>query len=341
MAPFGRHNFRQPQDRFIGHPMSPSPFAVSRYARVAMRCLCLLLLLTPAAHAQPPSAVDRGNQRIVNFDHAKAQLRILYAEHPMTLYSNCAYDAQLAIDYSRCAYVPKKDNARAHRVEWEHVVPAEAFGQNFIAWRNGDPNCIDSQGRLYKGRRCAQKISPAYRRMEGDLYNLYPEIGELNQIRSNHPMDVIEDDDATLAPLSARSSRKAFMPPAEVLGDVARTYLYMQDAYPGLRVVSARRRKLYLAWSAQDPVDAWECRRAWRIAAIQGNTNRIVQRACMARDLWPKLQVVPTTTDTPLLPTGAAIIPPRIAPVHALVARPVLPLPAIATPTPPSAPRLE
>ena len=34
------------------------------------------------------------------------------------------------------------------------------------------------------------------------------------------------------------------------------------------------------AWSAEDPVDAWECERARLILKIQGNENKVVAEAC-------------------------------------------------------------
>jgi deoxyribonuclease-1 len=74
-------------------------------------------------------------------------------------------------------------------------------------------------------------------------------------------------------------------PPDAVRGDVARTYLYMDAAYPGRGIVSRKNRKLFEAWSAADPVDAWECERARRIARVQGNVNAVVQNACTAAGL--------------------------------------------------------
>jgi len=65
-----------------------------------------------------------------------------------------------------------------------------------------------------------------------------------------------------------------------VRGDVARTYQYMDAAYPGHGIISGKNRKLFEAWAAQDPVDAWECERARLIAKIQGNENAIVIEAC-------------------------------------------------------------
>ena len=69
---------------------------------------------------------------------------------------------------------------RAKRVEWEHVVPAENFGRFFSEWRDGSPECVDSKGRSFKGRKCAEKASREYRFMQADLYNLYPAIGAVN-----------------------------------------------------------------------------------------------------------------------------------------------------------------
>lgn len=239
------------------------------------------------ARANQRASRPRGNVTIHAFEHAKVHLRVLYAEHPETLYSGCAFDDHLAIGCSRCSYRPRRYGPRSQRVEWEHVVPAEAFGRQFVAWRLGDPACINSQGTPFKGRKCAQRVSPAYRHIEADLYNLVPEIGEVNQMRSNHPMDAIGDPKAVLMASGSKSSRTAFEPRKEVKGDVARTYLYMHETYPGLQLLSKKRRLMFARWSALDPVDAWECRRTSRIEAIQGNANLPVRRACMAAALWP------------------------------------------------------
>jgi endonuclease I len=94
-------------------------------------------------------------------------------------YCGCAY-AGIEIELASCGYQPKKDPDRAKRLEWEHVVPAEAFGQSFPEWREGHPACVDSKGKAFKGRNCARKMSPQFRYMEADLYNLQPAIGEVN-----------------------------------------------------------------------------------------------------------------------------------------------------------------
>lgn len=252
---------------------------------VACACACVLAWARPAPRLQ----AALGNRRIASFEHAKVQAAILYAEHPETLYSGCAFDATLHLVPGACPYEPRHGGARAERIEWEHVVPAEAFGRSFVAWSRGDARCVHSTGRPYRGRRCAQKVSPEYRRMEGDLYNIVPEVGEINQIRSNHPMAAIEDAGATLGGLEARSTPKAFMPRPTSRGDVARTYLYMHGTYAALGPLRPSERRLFAAWSAADPVDAWECRRASRIEAIQGSPNVWVRRPCQRAGLWPTL----------------------------------------------------
>ena len=94
------------------------------------------------------------------------------------------------VELASCGYQPKKDPDRAKRLEWEHVVPAEAFGQSFKEWREGNPACVDSKGKAFKGRNCARKMSTQFRYMEADLYNLQPAIGEVNWLRSNYSMEI-------------------------------------------------------------------------------------------------------------------------------------------------------
>lgn len=240
----------------------------------------ILLPLGGMAHAG-------GNTHINGFRAAKSLLQVLYIEHPFTLYSDCRFTADRQVDYAHCKYEPRVFGDRAHRIEWEHIVPAEAFGRSDESWRKGAASCLD-HGRPFRGRRCAARASALFRRMEGDLYNLVPEIGELNQRRSNKPMaEIMPGDGEALAGIGGFVAAKSFTPRDGVKGDVARTYLYMNDSYPEAQLLSPQKSQLYAAWAAQDPVDPWECRRAYRIEAMQGNENRFVKTPCLAAQLWP------------------------------------------------------
>ena len=55
------------------------------------------------------------------------------------------------------------------------------------------PN-VSKKGKKFKGRKCAQKINEEYRRMQADMFNLYPAIGEVNGRRSNYSMGIIEGE---------------------------------------------------------------------------------------------------------------------------------------------------
>lgn len=67
-------------------------------------------------------------------------------------------------------------------------------------------------------------------------------------------------------------------PPARARGAIARTYFYMRDRYQ-LRLSRAQT-QLFEVWDRAYPVTEWECKRNQRIAAVQGNPNPYVQRAC-------------------------------------------------------------
>jgi deoxyribonuclease-1 len=66
-------------------------------------------------------------------------------------------------------------------------------------------------------------------------------------------------------------------PKPSIRGDIARTYMYMNWAYPGRGIIGRKRAKLFKRWSAQDPVDRWERERVRKIEKIQGNKNPFVR----------------------------------------------------------------
>ena len=62
--------------------------------------------------------------------------------------------------------------------------------------------------------------------------------------------------------------------------------LYMAASYPAYRL-NDRDRKLFEAWNAAYPPDAWECRRAERIRRVQGNANDFAVEACRRAGFAP------------------------------------------------------
>ena len=243
--------------------------------------LVLLSLLIPAT-----VYCQDGNTSNQSFSKAKKiLLREVYHDHLTTFYCGCSFNTEkqlLPCD----KYTPKKDNKRSKRIEWEHVVPAADFGQSFPEWREGHEDCVSKKGKPFKGRNCARKMREDFRYMEADMYNLYPAIGEINGLRSNYRFDMIAGEDREFGACDFEIQNKTAEPPEHIRGDIARTYQYMHNAYPGHGIISKANRKLYEAWSKQDPVDEWECERCKRIEMIQGNVNEVLREACNEAGLW-------------------------------------------------------
>lgn len=230
----------------------------------------------------PALVLAAGNTANDSFARAKKMLSQVYEDHRVTLYCGAQYDAQGNVTLPEGIVIPIK---RANRVEWEHVVPAENFGRAFDEWREGSPECVDNRGKAFKGRKCAEKVNPEYRLMQADMYNLYPAIGAVNAMRSNFNFQMLPGEESSFGSCEMKISGNKAEPPARARGQIARSYLYMQDAYPQYRM-SRQQEQLIGAWDKMYPVDQWECIRAKRIEAVQGNENRFVKEPCVEQGMW-------------------------------------------------------
>ena len=144
---------------------------------------------------------------------------------------------------------------------------------------------MDRRGKTFKGRRCAEKASREYRLMQADMYNLFPAVGAVNAVRRNSQYAELPDIRSSFGLCRAKAQGNRFEPPDRSKGELARAVLYMDQEYPAY-TLTPQEKSLFLIWSRQDPVDAWECTRARRIEALQGNENRIVKEQCVGAGLW-------------------------------------------------------
>jgi deoxyribonuclease-1 len=232
---------------------------------------------TPRGPSKPLSR----NSTQDSFKKAKRAMMAVYAGHEQTFYCGCSY-SQRKVDHQSCGYVPKTDNKRARSVEWEHVVPAHAFGRSFDEWRQGHPKCVNRKGKPFEGRNCARKVNREFRYMEADMYNLVPAIGEVNQLRSNFSFAELAGEPREFGACDVEIGGRKIEPRPSIRGDIARIYMYMDAAYPRRGIISNKSRKLFESWAAEDRVDRWECERARTIERVQGNRNQVVMTACMA-----------------------------------------------------------
>ncbi|MBP2168186.1 deoxyribonuclease-1 [Erwinia toletana] len=225
----------------------------------------LILLLT--SFAAQSLSLDNYHQN--NFSQAKAYAAQINADAPGSFYCGCkiAWRGKKGVpDLASCGYQVRKSANRAERIEWEHVVPAWQFGHQRQCWQNG-------------GRKNCSK-DPLYRKIETDLHNLQPAVGEVNGDRGNFMYSQWQGGAQQYGrcEMKVDFKQKLAEPPARARGAIARTYFYMRDQYQ--LQLSKQQSQLMTAWNKLYPVTPWECERDKRIARVQGNHNPYVQQAC-------------------------------------------------------------
>lgn len=237
--------------------------------------ICSAMFITSFAVAE--------NRRNVSFDQAKRDMKtFVYYDHPETFYCHVRFDVHNKTELPEDFETPKYKN-RAGRMEWEHIVPAENFGRAFKEWREGHPDCVNSKGEPYKGRRCAYKTNIQFRIMQSDMYNLYPSVGSVNAMRSNYNFaELSGDNDLYIEACDFKIQGRKVEPANFSKGEIARTYLYFDNEYPKYSM-SKQSKKLMQTWDVLYPVMPWECARAKRIEKIQGNPNKFVKEPCIEK----------------------------------------------------------
>ena len=216
-----------------------------------------------------------GSVWAISFGQAKQVLREkVYAHKDKTFYCLCEYQAR-SIDLKSCQVKTKKYKKRKARLEWEHIVPAHAFGQSFQAWREHKKVC---GAKSKSPRKCARKSDKLFSQMEGDPHNLVPAVGSVNALRSNYSFAEFSGGEELCTGFFLQDRK--VMPPQSVKGDIARIYFYMDLIYPGRGVISGKNKKLFEAWNKLDPVDSIECERYLKIKQETKIENPVLLKEC-------------------------------------------------------------
>ncbi len=206
-----------------------------------------------------------------NFTEAKDIAKRMFEDHRTTFYCGCHFDKHNVVDLKSCGYKIQNDQRRAQRLEWEHIVPVSLVAAHRPCWK--EKLCC-KDGQYYGGRKCCQQIDKAFAKMEADLHNLVPEIGELNALRSNYRFGVlphIPEGQLGECQFKIDPETRRVEPQPSVQGIIARTYLYMAMRYN--INLSDSQVQLFNAWNKQHPPDTWEIEWDRRISGIQGNHN--------------------------------------------------------------------
>jgi deoxyribonuclease-1 len=224
--------------------------------------LALSLLVISPAFSNPPATFSEAKviaRQQVYLDQADSAQGELYCGCKWTWVGKSGG----RIDAQSCGLKARKQESRAQRTEWEHIVPAWTFGNQRQCWQNGGrEHCVDDD--------------PVFRAMEADLFNLYPSVGEVNGDRSNFNYGMA----AGVAPQYGQCKtrvdfdQRTAEPRDEVKGLVARTTFYMFDRYN--LSMSRQQQQLLMVWDKQHPVTPWEKERDRRITAVMGHSNPFV-----------------------------------------------------------------
>ncbi len=235
-------------------------------SRVTFRLLFLVALFLVALLAGSVGAAP------ANFEQAKAELR-RYVYHDRNqseqgdFYCGCQWQwagrSGGSVDLASCGYQIRAQQNRAQRIEWEHIVPAHSFGQQRLCWQQG-------------GRKNCNAADPVFSRMEADMHNLTPAIGEVNGDRSNFRFGVLPQTAPQYGQCDVRVDfkQRVVQPRDQIKGMIARIYFYMHDRYD--LNMSRQQQQLLMAWDKQFPVSDWERERDKRIAARMGHHNPFV-----------------------------------------------------------------
>ena len=224
--------------------------------------VALTLSVITCAFASPPSTFSEAKviaKQKIYLDQANSSMGELYCGCKWTWVGKSGG----RIDAESCGLKARKQENRAERTEWEHIVPAWTFGNQRQCWKNGGrEHCVDDD--------------PVFRAMEADLFNLYPSVGEVNGDRSNFNYGMATGVAPQYGQCKTRVDfdQRAAEPRDEVKGLVARTTFYMFDRYK--LSMSRQQQQLLMAWDKQYPVSSWEKERDRRIAAIMGHSNPFV-----------------------------------------------------------------
>ena len=197
------------------------------------------------------------------FSQSKKLLYRMYskANHETTFYCGCSYttDGKKRHDRDSCGLKLTK-YVKLYGIDAEHVMPAYRIAKNLSCWKSG-------------GRKNCDAMDKNYNLAATDLHNLRPAIPAINRLRSNYPfIDAIPGEKRDFGACDFEIENKLVEPPEQKKGDIARTYLYMNDIYDFINLTRGELEQ-FITWNKEDPADGWEQQRNKLIGEIQGNIN--------------------------------------------------------------------
>ncbi|MBL4746194.1 MAG: endonuclease [Flavobacteriaceae bacterium] len=213
-----------------------------------------------------PSFTFASNSPPISWRQIKIILdKEIYKSHRTTLYCSATFnklrEISLPVGFETTKYIDIAQN-----LDWEHVVPAQNFGQSFKEWQEGHPSCVKN-GKPFKHRDCVELVNINYQYMQIDMHNIYPAIASVNRLRSNYNFRMLPDVESNFGSCQMKIFNRKAEPPINSRGQIARSYLYMDKTYKRYNM-SDQQKQLMNAWNKMYPPNPWECERAKLIEQI-------------------------------------------------------------------------
>ena len=86
------------------------------------------------------------------------------------------------------------------------------------------------------------------------MYNLQPVIGEVNLLRSNYQIAIINGENREFGECDIEIKNNKVEPNEKIRGNIARTYMYMELNYPKYIKFNNKLKKLILKWDKEGPI---------------------------------------------------------------------------------------
>ena len=243
--------------------------------KILLLIIPFLVLIAAPRHPSTFTAAKDYSQRLILSEMDNYTIKTLYSQIPLKHSFKLSIPEFPKKPTITIYFIPTEDRyqsstyeSRSHKIEWEHVVPAYWFRTAdpliMEAWDNGHEKCVTSSGKKYKGRQCAQKVSPLFKTMEADMYNLEPSLGSLNAIRRDYSFGMIEGEDrpyGELIDFEIDRDKDIVEPTDNIRGKIARIMIYMYERYGVEFPNHNETMTLMLEWAEKYPITPWEIRK--------------------------------------------------------------------------------
>ncbi|WP_127718139.1 endonuclease I family protein [Halobacteriovorax sp. HLS] len=110
---------------------------------------------------------------------------------------------------------------------------------------------------------------------KSDLHHLFPTDSKANSVRGNHDFGIVNSGRAPTSNCSAsQATSRAYQPPFEHRGNVARAMFYFAVRYDGK--INDKMESALRKWHEEDPVDQAEIDRNNAVYKVQNNRNPFI-----------------------------------------------------------------